>query len=80
MKKEPGRHVGSKYIPNRIFRGKVVDELRDVIDGLTLLEIGRRVCIDWNAKEHREWLRGVVKGLERDELVEKNGRKFSLCM
>ncbi len=67
--KEPGRMVGSKFIPNRIFRGKVVEELRDEEEGLTLPEIGRRICIDWDEAEHAAWLEGVVTGLKKDHLV-----------
>ena len=68
IKKEPGRMVGSKFIPNRIFRGKIVEELRDAKQGLPPSEIGRRICIDWNT-EHRAWLSGLIETLKRDRLV-----------
>src|SRR3989344_5775040 len=41
LKREPGRMVGSKFIPNRIFRGKIIEELRDAAQGLLPSEIGR---------------------------------------
>ena len=68
-KREPGRYVGSKYIPNRIFRGKVIEELRDEEKGLTVAEIGRRICLDWDEKEHIEWLEGLIEALMKDRLV-----------
>jgi len=78
-KREPGRMVGSKYIPNRIFRGKVVDELRDELSGLTSEEIGRRICIDWNAAEHKQWLEEIILALTKDHLIKASGTTFSLA-
>ena len=77
-RKEPGRFVGSTYIPNRIFRGKIVDELRDAEDGMTPAKLGRHVCADWTPSEHTEWLQGLLKKLEGDALVMKRGRRYVL--
>lgn len=76
---EPGRFVGSRYIPNRIFRGRVVDELRDEPAGLPLQEIGRRICLDWNPAEHRIWLKSIVLKLARDKLLMRHGKHYLLC-
>jgi A/G-specific adenine glycosylase len=78
-RKEPGRAVGSVYVPNRIFRGKIVEELRDAKDGLTQDQIGKRVCIDWNPIDHRGWLNAVLGTLESDTLIEKKQQKYVLC-
>jgi len=78
-RKEPGRNVGSVYIPNRIFRGKIVEELRDASSGLTLASLGRNVCIDWEFKEHRKWLSDLLKQLEKDRLVERKSGKYLLA-
>ncbi len=67
-KKEPGRMVGQKFVPNRIVRGKIIEELRDSPAGLTQEEIGKRVCIDWHAS-HRVWLRDIIEALKRDHLI-----------
>lgn len=77
-RKEPGRFVGSTYIPNRIFRGKIVEELRDTEKGMTPAELGRHVCADWTPSEHTEWLQGLLKKLEGDALVMKRGRRYVL--
>ena len=76
-RKEPGRLVGSTYIPNRIFRGKVVEELRDQ-EGLTLNEIGERICIDWSVAEHKEWLNAILKKLVKDQLIREKGEMYQL--
>lgn len=78
IRKEPGRMVGSRHIPNRIFRGKIIEELRDAERGLSIHEIGRRVCIDWEPEEHGGWLSGLLKKLEQDTLIQKSGRRFVL--
>ncbi len=68
-KKEPGRLVGSTFVPNRIFRGRIVEALRDAKARLPLHVIGSAVCIDWNAAEHEAWLTGLLEKLEKDGLV-----------
>lgn len=80
VKKEPGRIVGSTYIPNRIFRGKFIEELRDAPEGLLLEEIGRRICIDWNSKEHTLWLQSLAEKLKKDHLIRIEGEKILLSV
>ncbi len=77
LKKEPGRYVGSTYIPNRIFRGKIVEALRDAQEGLSEEEIGRQICIDWNP-ELRPWLNQLVKKLVQDKLLKQGLDRYSL--
>ena len=79
-KKEPGRLVGSRYIPNRIFRGRVVEELRNEPKGLGSSEIGKRVCIDWKSSEHSKWFQSILSALESDTLIEKKGRRYVLAV
>ncbi len=78
-KKEPGREIAGKFIPNRIIRGRIVEELRDAAAGLPFNDIGNRVCIDWNRKEHEEWLQGILEKLKRDVLIRSSGKKFVLA-
>lgn len=75
---EPGRVVAGKHIPNRIFRGRVVDALRDAHHGLVLSDIGARISVDWNPKEHREWLQSLLMKLEKDGMIRKRGLKYVL--
>lgn len=60
--------VGQRYIPNRIFRGKIVEALRDADRAWTLEHIGKHICIDWEAR-HRAWLRKLLAKLAVDQLV-----------
>ena len=76
---EPGRLVGQKFIPNRIFRGRIVEELRDAEKGIVLKDIGRRICIDWNREEHEEWLKRLIKKLVQDGMLEQRGGRYVLA-
>lgn len=77
-KVEPGRYVGTKYVPNGIFRGKIVEALRDAKKPMSSEEIGRQICIDWEA-QHREWLVSLLIKLETDQLITKRGEVYLLA-
>jgi len=77
-KTEPGRMMGAKFIPNRIFRGRIVEALRDAKQGMTLDEIGREISTDWNPEEHAEWLRMIVEKLVAEEMVRRKGAAIVL--
>ena len=77
-KEEPGRLVGSTFVPNRIFRGKIIEELRDEPRGLPREEIGRRICADWSPRHHRKWLGGLLKKLNEDQLIVQSGSRYAL--
>ncbi len=77
-KREPGRTVGSVFIPNRIFRGRVIEALRDAPKGLTLHDIGAQIALDWDPEEHREWLSGILKQLIRETLLGKKKGNYVL--
>jgi hypothetical protein len=79
-KKEPGRIIAGKYVPNRIIRGRVVELLRDSKTPLTLESIGREVCIDWSPEEHRDWLEKIVAKLIKDALLSRRGSTYMLKM
>ncbi|NOS67410.1 MAG: hypothetical protein HOO67_03550, partial [Candidatus Peribacteraceae bacterium] len=68
-KREPGRAVGSVFIPNRIFRGRVIEALRDAPKGLTLHDIGAQIAIDWDSDEHHDWLSGILAQLVKETML-----------
>ncbi len=78
LKKEPGRYVGTTYVPNRIFRGRIVEALRDHPKGLKLDEIGKWISPDYSA-ELKPWLHGLIKKLAQEEMVHSKGKKFLLA-
>jgi A/G-specific adenine glycosylase len=75
--KEPGRMVGATFIPNRIFRGRVVDLLRSEPSGLTLQEIGAGIAPDW-LEAHVPWLEGLLQKLVKDDMIEPVGEHYRL--
>lgn len=76
---EPGRFVGSVYIPNRIFRGRVVEQLRDTHEGLSLTDIGKRISVDWNTRVHKKWLQGILERLEKDRMIVSHRKTYRLA-
>ncbi|HET7153182.1 MAG TPA: A/G-specific adenine glycosylase [Candidatus Kapabacteria bacterium] len=72
-KREP-MHNG---IPNRIWRGKVVEVLRKKKIA-TLSSIGKAIIPQFTADE-MPWLETIVAGLVRDGLVTTNKKKVSLA-
>ncbi|UPA23007.1 hypothetical protein K8942_02225 [Candidatus Peribacteria bacterium] len=66
--KEPGRMMGATYIPNRIFRGRIVDALREHHQGLDFDLIGQEICTDWT-DEHHLWLEQLLLKLKADGLI-----------
>jgi A/G-specific adenine glycosylase len=78
IKNEPGREMAGRFVPNRIFRGRIVDQLRDAKEGLTLDQIGRAIAIDWNKSDHEAWLLQLLSKLTRENIVSAHGAKFSL--
>jgi len=74
---EPGRDIDGKFIPNRIIRGRVVQQLRIFNDGRTLEQLGEAVCSDWNP-QHEQWLQRIMKKLEKDNLIIKKNKKYHL--
>lgn len=77
-RKEPGRMVGSTFIPNRIFRGRIVEVLRDAPGGLTSDQVGRLIALDWDPEAHMDWLDGLLQALIRDALIERRRQTYLL--
>ncbi|MBI3336166.1 hypothetical protein HYZ98_01195 [Candidatus Peregrinibacteria bacterium] len=75
---EPGRTVGSRYIPNRIFRGKIIEVLRDQTRGVSLSEMGKYICSDWDRRVHQEWLTTILEKLKKDALISEQKGTYIL--
>lgn len=65
-------------VPNRIYRGRIVDLLRDQ-RALNALFIGKTVCEDFRPKSDALWLRKILCALERDGLLKKESTQYSLA-
>lgn len=77
-KKEPGRMMAGRFVPHRIFRGKIVEALRDAPTGLTRDAVGHVAIADWSMDDHAAWLEGLLEKLTHDGLLEKKGKKYRL--
>ena len=61
-------------IPRRIWRGRIVEVLRNETDSrpLTLLQVGRRIKNKFDSRE-LPWISEIVRALERDGIVQMTG-------
>ena len=59
-------------IPNRIYRGRVVDHLRRTRRPISLDLLGRSIHPKFS-RGHRPWLERLLAGLEKDGLVKQSG-------
>lgn len=77
-KKEKGRTIAGKHIPNRIFRGRAIEALRDAKNGLSFDEIGRTIAIDWTMGDHEKWLIALLEKLENNQMIQHKRQKYLL--
>jgi len=70
-RREPGR----KGIPNRIYRGKTIEVLRDLKPGTSMSpsSLARKIVAGYAERDQR-WFLALLKSLERDGLVRMIGR------
>ncbi len=77
-KPEPGRRVGSSFIPRRIFRGRIVEALRKHPAGLSHASLGERIASDWQPDRHAEWLTALCDTLIQEGIVDRSGSVYRL--
>ncbi len=66
---EQGMNEKGRHVPNRIFRGRIVEFVRKHAgEEVTVLELGRVVKKDYVDTES-EWLNGLLEKLEKDGLI-----------
>ena len=68
-RKEKGVTENSKHVPNRIFRGRIVEFVRkNEGRNISLNELGKKIKKDF--KDEGEWLLSLIVKLEKDGLIE----------
>jgi A/G-specific adenine glycosylase len=68
---EPGR----KGVPNRIYRGKIIDVLRNLQNGDSLsISTLARTAVNGYSKLDDRWFRSLLRGLEHDGMITINKR------
>ncbi len=77
-RKEPGRLMSGKYIPNRIFRGKIIEVLRDATKGLAFNDLGSLAIHDWTQEDSQAWLKLLLQSLIEDEMIEVKKSRYYL--
>jgi A/G-specific adenine glycosylase len=71
------REPSMSGVPNRIYRGRIVEELRGNKRGIRLDVLGRRIHPSF-APRHERWLAGLLGSLEKDGLVVVSGSASSM--
>ena len=59
-------------IPNRAYRGRIIEALRSSTQGIHVAEVGKKI-LEGFTKRHERWLVTLVTGLERDGLIRSIG-------
>lgn len=68
-KVEPGITELDKYIPNRIFRGRIVEWTRNNQNTqVAITSLGKQIKKDYTSKD-QEWLIKLLKKLQKDSLI-----------
>ena len=64
----PKREPSLDGIPNRFYRGRIIERLRTRTGSVRLDVLGKAIYPKF-AKQHEAWLRSVLSDLERDKLI-----------
>ncbi len=67
-KQEPGKMEGGKHIPNRIFRGRIVEFARNNEGTILFAAFGKAIKKDYGDAD-RKWLEGLCQTLQDDGLL-----------
>ena len=70
----PKREPSLDGIPNRMYRGRIIEALRQTREGrsLTADQLGKRIHSSFS-RRHTAWLRNVLSGLQEDGLIQIRG-------
>ncbi len=66
-KKEPGRTENGVHVPRRIYRGRIIDVLRN--GALDINDIGQRIKKDWDMAKDRIWLEELLRVLRKEKMI-----------
>lgn len=78
-KKRPLERVDEFGLPNRIYRGRVVEFLRGRHVPVAQIDTLGRAVRERYARADRAWLARVLSGLEKDGLIEKKNGRWRLA-
>ncbi len=71
---KPKREPSLDGIPNRMYRGRIVETLRQTREGRSLRadQLGKQIHSSFG-RQHTAWLRGLLSGLQEDGLIHVRG-------
>ena len=75
-KQEIGREEQGKHVPRRIFRGRIVEYLRE--NNATTQAIGMAIKQDWEKTVDTPWLKEILTQLQKEDLIEFVKKKWRL--
>lgn len=75
-KKEPGRVERGKHIPRRIYRGRVIEVLRE--GGADTNRIGHAIKKDWDGRKDKKWLTAILFQLQKEEMIIRKNSLWQL--
>ncbi len=78
IKTEPTRMECGVQIPRRIYRGRIVDVLRDVPQGLSRDTLGVRIKQDYRSAIDGVWLDNILKTLASEGIVTVQSARWRL--
>ncbi len=69
--------VGKRF-PDRIYRGRILQEVRGAKRGLPLNQVGPRVDNGYNESEDDDWMKAMIDRMVRDGLLRKTKTRLFL--
>lgn len=75
-RREPGRAECGTHVPRRIYRGRIVDALRD--HALAADVLGQRIKADWDAHADGAWLAEILATLRAEGMIVRRGDTWQL--
>lgn len=67
-----------KPFPDRIYRGRILSEIRKAPRGITLAKLGPKIDSAYQTKNDAVWLKRMAERLDRDGLASLKGSRLSL--
>jgi len=75
-KKEVGRNEDKKYVPRRIYRGRIIEYLRTNEGSRS--EIGCVIKSDWDTEVDEEWLEEILQKLRKEGMIVQKSNVWTL--
>ncbi len=75
--REVGRVEAGRHVPRRIYRGRIVEALRDA--ALATDTLGARIKADYDAVRDRAWLERILAALRAEGIIDRRHGRWQLA-